>query len=46
VLLERAVHLDPRDPLTRRALQTVRIGRRVDLRALNRSILLRAEHLT
>jgi len=45
VLLERAVRLSPRDPLTRRALQTVRAGHRVSAEALNRSILLRAEQL-
>ncbi len=45
VLLERAVRLSPRDPLTRQALQTVRAGRRVSAEALNRSILLRAEQL-
>jgi hypothetical protein len=44
VLLERAVRLNPRDPLTRQALQTVRSGRRVNLEILNRSILIRAEH--
>ena len=44
-LLERAVRLNPRDPLTRQALHTVRSGKRVSLGALNRSILIRAEHL-
>jgi O-antigen ligase len=45
MLLERAVRLTPRDPLTRQALRTVRSGGRVNLEALNRSILLRAEYL-
>ncbi|HEX4838549.1 MAG TPA: O-antigen ligase family protein [Solirubrobacteraceae bacterium] len=44
-LLVRAVRLDPRDPLTRRALKTVRSGERVDLEELNRAILLKAERL-
>src|SRR6185437_14453696 len=41
-LLERAVRLNPRDPLTRQALHTVQAGRPVDVRALNRAILLKA----
>jgi hypothetical protein len=45
VLLERAVHLDPRDPLAREALATVRAGKRVSVQALNRTILLKAEQL-
>ncbi len=45
MLLERAVRLDPRDPLAREALATVRAGRRVSVQALNRSILLKAEQL-
>jgi tetratricopeptide (TPR) repeat protein/predicted secreted protein len=45
VLLERAVRLNPRDPLTRQALRTVQGGRRVDVGALNRAILLKAEDL-
>jgi hypothetical protein len=45
VLLERAVRLDPRDPLAREALTTVRAGRRVSVQAINRSILLKAEQL-
>ena len=45
VLLERAVRLDPRDPLAREALATVRAGKRVSVQALNRSILLKAEQL-
>lgn len=38
-LLERASKLDPRDPLARGALKVVRDGGRVDIAALNRSIL-------
>ncbi len=45
VLLERAIRLDPRDPLAREALATVRSGKRVSVQALNRSILLKAEQL-
>ncbi len=45
VLLERAVRLDPRDPLAREALATVRAGKRVSVQALNNSILLKAEQL-
>jgi tetratricopeptide (TPR) repeat protein len=45
VLLARAVRLDPRDPLAREALATVRAGKRVSVQALNRSILLKAEQL-
>jgi predicted secreted protein len=45
VLLEKAVRLDPRDPLAREALATVRAGKRVSVQALNRSILLKAEQL-
>jgi hypothetical protein len=45
VLLERAVRLDPRDPLAREALATVRAGKRVSVQSLNRSILLKAEQL-
>lgn len=44
-LLERAVLLNPRDPLTRQALKTVQAGRRVSVEALNRAILLKAEDL-
>jgi hypothetical protein len=43
VLLERTVRLNPRDPLTRQALQTVRSGERVNVEELNRSILVKAE---
>jgi O-Antigen ligase len=45
ILLGRAVRLNPRDPLTRQALLTVRSGKRVSLEELNRSILLKAERL-
>jgi hypothetical protein len=38
-LLARAVHLNPRDPLTREALALARSGRTVDIGELNRSIL-------
>ena len=44
-LLERAVRLDPREPLTRRALALVRRGGRVSIEELNRSILLKAQQL-
>jgi hypothetical protein len=44
-LLERAVRLDPREPLTSQALALVRRGGRVDIEELNRSILLKAEQL-
>jgi tetratricopeptide (TPR) repeat protein len=44
-LFERAVRLNPRDPLARQALHTVRAGRPVDVQALNRAILLKAEDL-
>ncbi len=42
-LLERAVRLNPREPLTRAALSAVRAGRRVNILELNRSILLKAQ---
>jgi hypothetical protein len=45
VLLERAVRLDPRDPLAREALAAARAGKRVNVQALNHSILLKAEQL-
>jgi tetratricopeptide (TPR) repeat protein len=45
VLLERAVRLNPREPLTRQALQTVKAGRRVNLDQLNRAILLKGQQL-
>jgi tetratricopeptide (TPR) repeat protein len=44
-LLERAVRLNPRDPLTREALSLVRSGRAVSVQALNRLILLKAQEL-
>jgi tetratricopeptide (TPR) repeat protein len=44
-LLERAERLSPRDPLVRQALRTVRAGGRVDVTALNRSILSNARDL-
>lgn len=44
-LLERAVFLNPRDPLTRQALKTVQRGGRVNVNSLNRAILLKAEDL-
>ncbi len=44
-LLERAVLLNPRDPLTRQALKTVQAGRNVNVEILNRAILLKAEDL-
>jgi tetratricopeptide (TPR) repeat protein len=45
-LLERAARLNPRDPLTRAALQLARNGRRVDIWELNRSILLNARQFS
>ncbi|HEY3759777.1 MAG TPA: O-antigen ligase family protein [Solirubrobacteraceae bacterium] len=42
VLLERAHRLNPRDPLTSQALELARRGKRVDVDALNRSILAKA----
>jgi O-antigen ligase/Tfp pilus assembly protein PilF len=45
VLLERAVHLNPRNPPTRQALLIVHSGKRVHVQALNRTILLEAEQL-
>ena len=44
-LLARAVRLDPRDPLKRDALAQVRTSGRVDIEALNRAILERAERI-
>jgi O-antigen ligase len=46
VLLERAVSLSPRDPLTREALRLARRGRRVDIGELNRSILRNARQFS
>jgi O-antigen ligase len=45
-LLERAVRLDPRDPLAAQALRVVRHGGRVDVAQLNSEILLKAQQLT
>jgi tetratricopeptide (TPR) repeat protein len=45
-LLERAVQLDPREPLAREALSIARAGRRVSIQGLNRSILLKAQQFT
>ena len=45
ILLARAAALNPRDPLTREALRLVLQGRSVDVRALNRLILEKAEQL-
>jgi len=42
-LLERAVRLNPRDPLTRETLRLARRGERVNVYELNRSILLKAQ---
>jgi tetratricopeptide (TPR) repeat protein len=44
-LLERAVRLDPREPLILQTLALVRAGHRVDIEELNRSILLKAQQL-
>jgi tetratricopeptide (TPR) repeat protein len=44
-LLRRTVRLNPRDVLSREALAAVRGGRRIDLRSLNYTILLRARRL-
>jgi tetratricopeptide (TPR) repeat protein len=44
-LLERAVRLDPREPLAQEALSIARAGRRVSIQDLNRSILLKAQQL-
>jgi tetratricopeptide (TPR) repeat protein len=42
-LLQRAVHLDPRDALASQSLALARRGGRVDIVALNRAILLKAQ---
>jgi len=42
-LLERAVRLNPRDPLTRGAVREARRGERVNVYELNRSILFKAQ---
>jgi hypothetical protein len=44
-LLTRAATLNPRDPLTRQALDIVRRGGRVDVQRLNQAILFQAEQL-
>ena len=44
-LLARAARLNPRDPLTRQALQLAREGKRVNIEELNRSILRNAQQL-
>jgi tetratricopeptide (TPR) repeat protein len=44
-LLRRAVRLNPREPLTRQALALARRGQRLDVGALNRSILSNAQQL-
>jgi len=44
-LLEWAARLNPRDPLTRQALQLAREGKRVNIEELNRSILRNAQQL-
>jgi tetratricopeptide (TPR) repeat protein len=44
-MLERAVRLNPRDPLTQEALSLVRKGRRVNVGELNRAILRNAQQL-
>lgn len=45
-LLQRAVRLNPREPLTREALAVVRRGERIDVDQLDRSILSKAQQLT
>ncbi|HSZ69064.1 MAG TPA: O-antigen ligase family protein [Solirubrobacteraceae bacterium] len=45
-LLERAARLDPRDPITAGALALARRGQRVDVDALNRSILANARQFS
>jgi O-antigen ligase len=45
-LLEAAVRLNPRDPLSRQALLLARAGKRLSVEELNRSILLKARQLT
>jgi tetratricopeptide (TPR) repeat protein len=44
-LLSRAVRLDPREPVTRQALETVRSGSRVSIKELNDAILLKAQQI-
>jgi tetratricopeptide (TPR) repeat protein len=45
-LLQRALALDPRDALAREAMQRALKGEKVDVQALNRSILLKARRLS
>ncbi len=45
-LLQRAAQLNPRDPLTRQALQLARAGQRVDVTELNLAILREAQQLS
>jgi tetratricopeptide (TPR) repeat protein len=45
-LLQRAAKLNPRDPVTREALALARRGRRIDVTALNRSILSNAQQFS
>jgi tetratricopeptide (TPR) repeat protein len=44
-LLTRALHLDPREPVTRQALETARSARRVSIDQLNDAILLKAQQI-
>lgn len=44
-LLSRAVRLDPREPVTRQALETARSGRHVSIEELNDAILLKAQQI-
>jgi tetratricopeptide (TPR) repeat protein len=44
-LLTRAAHLDPREPVTRQALETARSARRVSIDQLNDAILLKAQQI-
>ncbi len=45
VLLEQAVRLDPREPLTRQALSVARAGQKIDVAGLNRAILHKAQQI-
>jgi len=45
-LLRRAAHLNPRDPITRRALAQAKRGQRVNVTELNREILREAQHFS
>ena len=42
-LLDRAAHLNPRDPLTRKALALLRAGKQLSVVSINRAILGRAQ---